>query len=440
MTRHCPECGALVPLDSAPFCLSCGRGLPSEQATGTTASADPERTVSLPTPPDTERTVRLTAPPDLRQANPQGADPQGADPQRTMKLMLPGGREGAAGGRYAPPETGQQDRYAPPGTGQQDRYAPPETGQQDRYAPPETGQQDRYAPPETGQQDRYSGPETGQQDRYSGPETGQQDRYAGPQTGQQERYAPAEDATGSPLEEIFARSSAGRGGGRPGSAARRPPQQPQPAQPAQPPDSGRLGFGAIAGLVLMAFLLVVGIGIFVVRSSDLGGAASRVSATAGRSPRAVRTATPRAELAQMGAVIDLSAGARNTVVSATDEVTGCSAAPPAAIIRIREAVSRRRSAVDRLAALDVSAIPSGELMRDYLRRALRLSILADDEFIGWMQDLGQGGQCPVSTSDSSYLAGVRASDEATVVKQKFVALWNPLAARLGQPTFGPTQI
>ena len=68
MTRHCPECGALVPLDSAPFCLSCGRGLPSEQATGTTASADPERTVSLPTPPDTERTVRLTAPPDLRQA------------------------------------------------------------------------------------------------------------------------------------------------------------------------------------------------------------------------------------------------------------------------------------------------------------------------------------------------------------------------------------
>ena len=385
MTRHCPECGALVPLDSAPFCLSCGRGLPSEQATGTTASADPERTVSLPTPPDTERTVRLTAPPDLRQANPQGADPQGADPQRTMKLMLPGGREGAAGGRYAPPETGQQDRYAPP-------------------------------------------------------ETGQQDRYSGPETGQQERYAPADDATSSPLEEIFARSSAGRGGGRPGSAARRPPQQPQPAQPAQPPDSGRLGFGAIAGLVLMAFLLVVGIGIFVVRSSDLGGAASRVSATAGRSPRAVRTATPRAELAQMGAVIDLSAGARNTVVSATDEVTGCSAAPPAAIIRIREAVSRRRSAVDRLAALDVSAIPSGELMRDYLRRALRLSILADDEFIGWMQDLGQGGQCPVSTSDSSYLAGVRASDEATVVKQKFVALWNPLAARLGQPTFGPTQI
>ena len=396
MTRHCPECGALVPLDSAPFCLSCGRGLPSEQATGTTASADPERTVSLPTAPDTERTVRLTAPPDLRQANPQGADPQGADPQRTMKLMLPGGREGAAGGRYAPPETGQQDRYAPP--------------------------------------------ETGQQDRYSGPETGQQDRYSGPETGQQERYAPADDATSSPLEEIFARSSAGRGGGRPGSAARRPPQQPQPAQPAQPPDSGRLGFGAIAGLVLMAFLLVVGIGIFVVRSSDLGGAASRVSATAGRSPRAVRTATPRAELAQMGAVIDLSAGARNTVVSATDEVTGCSAAPPAAIIRIREAVSRRRSAVDRLAALDVSAIPSGELMRDYLRRALRLSILADDEFIGWMQDLGQGGQCPVSTSDSSYLAGVRASDEATVVKQKFVALWNPLAARLGQPTFGPTQI
>jgi hypothetical protein len=429
MTRHCPECGALVPLDSAPFCLSCGRGLPSEQATGTTASADPERTVSLPTAPDTERTVRLTAPPDLRQANPQGADPQGADPQRTMKLMLPGGREGAAGGRYAPPETGQQDRYAPP-----------ETGQQDRYAPPETGQQDRYSGPETGQQDRYSGPETGQQDRYSGPETGQQEGYAGPQTGQQERYAPADDATSSPLEEIFARSSAGRGGGRPGSAARRPPQQPQPAQPAQPPDSGRLGFGAIAGLVLMAFLLVVGIGIFVVRSSDLGGAASRVSATAGRSPRAVRTATPRAELAQMGAVIDLSAGARNTVVSATDEVTGCSAAPPAAIIRIREAVSRRRSAVDRLAALDVSAIPSGELMRDYLRRALRLSILADDEFIGWMQDLGQGGQCPVSTSDSSYLAGVRASDEATVVKQKFVALWNPLAARLGQPTFGPTQI
>ncbi len=363
MTRHCPECGALVPLDSAPFCLSCGRGLPAgqaaepatsePQAAGLSWPADSERTVKLPAPEDPERTARLSADPERTVRLPAPADSE-----RTVSLAAPGWSRQAAAGRVGPEEKNQQ-------------------------------------------------------------------AVAG-------RYAPEATAAGSPLEEFFARGSAGPAAGRRSGKAR---------PGLRPPATGRLGFGAIAGLVVMAFLLVVGIGTFVVKSSDLGGAASQAPAADTTSPRTARTLTPATELTQMAAVVDLSAAARNTVVSATDQVTSCSAAPSAAIIRIRAAVGRRRTAVDRLAALDVAAIPSGEIMRDYLRRALRLSIRADDDFIAWLGHLGSGGPCPVSTgTDSSYQAGLRASSEATAVKQRFVALWNPLAARLGQPRFDAIQI
>ena len=75
-----------------------------------------------------------------------------------------------------------------------------------------------------------------------------------------------------------------------------------------------------------------------------------------------------------------------------------------------------------------------------LQRVLRQSIVADQDFIGWMQDIQATG-CPVNTAqDSSYQDGLSASGRAVRAKKDFLALWNPAASQFGQPTYTATQI
>ena len=75
-----------------------------------------------------------------------------------------------------------------------------------------------------------------------------------------------------------------------------------------------------------------------------------------------------------------------------------------------------------------------------LNRVLRRSITADHGFTGWMQDI-QAAACPVNTStDASYQQGLSASARAVTAKKEFLALWNPIARKFGQPTFTPSQI
>jgi hypothetical protein len=139
--------------------------------------------------------------------------------------------------------------------------------------------------------------------------------------------------------------------------------------------------------------------------------------------------------------IQQSVSARSAVVAATQDVGGCTMSPGAGISQLNQAISERQATISRLAALSMTAVPSGQLLLADFRQLLQQSVRADQDFIGWMQDIQNSATCPVDTStDASYQAGLRASRRASRAKSGFLGLWNPLASQFGQPTFTAPQI
>jgi hypothetical protein len=139
--------------------------------------------------------------------------------------------------------------------------------------------------------------------------------------------------------------------------------------------------------------------------------------------------------------IQQSASARKTVLRATGAVGRCTMVPATGISLMDQAISQRQTVIGRLGSLSVNAIPNGPAMLTDLRQVLQHSIVADQDFIGWMQDIRDTGTCPVNTStDASFQAAGRADTLAVKAKTKFLALWNPIARKFGQPTFTSTEI
>jgi hypothetical protein len=59
-----------------------------------------------------------------------------------------------------------------------------------------------------------------------------------------------------------------------------------------------------------------------------------------------------------------------------------------------------------------------------------------------MQDFAdEGNPCgSKQTEDQSYNAGLDASSAASADKSSFLALWNPIAPRYGEPTYSEDQL
>jgi hypothetical protein len=114
--------------------------------------------------------------------------------------------------------------------------------------------------------------------------------------------------------------------------------------------------------------------------------------------------------------------------------------PSTGISLMDQAISQRQTVIGSIGSLSVNVIPNGHAMLADLKRVLQRSITADHGFIGWMQDI-QAATCPVNTSaDASYQQGLRASARAVTAKKEFLALWNPIARKFGQPTFTSSEI
>ncbi len=147
------------------------------------------------------------------------------------------------------------------------------------------------------------------------------------------------------------------------------------------------------------------------------------------------------ELTEITPLIRQSAIARRAVVKASQQVGACTMPPAQGISVMNQAIAQRQAIIGSIGALPVDAIPNGQELLADLKQATAQSILADQGFIGWMQDMQNAASCPIDTSqDSSYRAGLQASAQAVRAKQEFAALWNPLATDLGQPTFTAAQI
>lgn len=258
----------------------------------------------------------------------------------------------------------------------------------------------------------------------------------------------------------------------PGQAATQPaaPAPPEPQQPPHPPHehgppwypgdgmpeggqegTGRRRRGGLIALVIIVILAGGGAGAYALirQQHDRGSAAaggtgqaaanSTTAAPASSSPAS--SASEQQQLSRFLAVVQGSASARNLVKTAVPQVGTCAMSPADGAAQLQQAISDRQGLLTTIAALQVSAIPSGETMRADLAGVLNLSIAADSDFTQWMQDPQSTQGCPSSTSaDAAYTAGYQASRQAQQAKAAFLALWNPLARQFGQPTFTTADI
>ena len=85
-------------------------------------------------------------------------------------------------------------------------------------------------------------------------------------------------------------------------------------------------------------------------------------------------------------------------------------------------------------------MPNGAQLISTLTSAMRDSVTADQYYQDWMADFASAGSpCGSSTSQNpNFAAGQQASAQATVDKDVFVSIWNPLAPSYGQRTYSAT--
>jgi hypothetical protein len=164
------------------------------------------------------------------------------------------------------------------------------------------------------------------------------------------------------------------------------------------------------------------------------GSASPLGSSTEQSPPG--SSAEQSQLTQFQAAIRGSVAARTLVKNAVSQVGACTMTPAAGATRLEQAITDRKNVLAMMGGLSVSAIPAGQSMRADLENVLHLSISADRDFIGWMQDPQSTQDCPTTTTqDASYSAGLTASSQAMQAKNQFLAVWNPLAEQFGLPTY-----
>jgi Protein kinase domain len=145
-----------------------------------------------------------------------------------------------------------------------------------------------------------------------------------------------------------------------------------------------------------------------------------------------------AAMATIGSDLSQSATERNYVNSAISGVQGCSVSLQSGEATLQQAISTRQSIVQGLQTLSVSGLPNGAQLVSTLTTAMQASITDDKDFYNWMADeASSGSSCPYNSSqDPNYAAGTGSDNTAaTQAKDAFLAVWNPMAPRYGQPTY-----
>jgi hypothetical protein len=233
-----------------------------------------------------------------------------------------------------------------------------------------------------------------------------------------------------------------------------PPWDGQAAAPARhrPPRRGWLIAVAAA-----AVLASIGAGAFV--AGKIGpGHGGAPSASGGTSPAgatspvtspvtspapnsATATQLPgAAAMATLGSYLARSASVRPTIQAAINGVQECSESPASGEATLQRAIDTRQDILNALPTLSVSGLPSGTQLVSTLTTTMQDSIAADKDYLSWMKDFASSGSpCGSDPShNSNYAAAVNVSGTATTDKNAFVAIWDPMAPRYGQPVYSST--
>jgi len=147
-----------------------------------------------------------------------------------------------------------------------------------------------------------------------------------------------------------------------------------------------------------------------------------------------------AAMATLGSYLARSASVRSTIQTAIDGVRQCSQGPSSGEATLQHAIDTRQDILNALPTLSVSGLPNGTQLVSTLTTTMQDSIAADKDYQSWMKDFADSGSpCGSDPSqDPHYAAAVNVSGAATTAKNAFVAIWDPMAPRYGQPAYSNT--
>jgi hypothetical protein len=271
------------------------------------------------------------------------------------------------------------------------------------------------------------------------------------QTGPRPELHPAYDEQPTHTQRAGARPAAEPESGfdRP-AASPVPPWDSRAAAPARHRPARR---GWLIAAAAAAVLASVGAGAFVAGkigpehggtppasgSTSPAGATSPVTSPAANSAPATQV-PGAAAMATLGSYLGRSASVRPTIQAAINGVQGCSESPASGEATLQRAIETRQDILNALPTLSVSGLPSGTQLVSTLTTTMQDSIAADKDYLSWMKDFASSGSpCGSDPSqDSNYAAAVNVSGAATTAKNAFVAIWDPMAPRYGQPVYSST--
>jgi hypothetical protein len=339
------------------------------------------------------------------------------------------------GAMPAYPQTDAPQAYQQPDATQQYPQTDAPLGYPQTDAPqayPQPGTAPGYQ--QTGATQAYLQPDATQAYQQPGAPQGYQ------QTGAPQGYPQPGAGPGQlPLDATLAEAPGMYGGGWKG-----PPQPPQAAQ-ARPgadfitrlrgayPQSGSLPTGrklmfSVAALAVVIVGIVVGL-VLSGGSSPSTPAASSHAASPGPSASAASLATRQA--AAVSSLLSTSEASRRSLEGAVADVRNCSDLP-AATSQIQAVVSERSAEYRRVSALSMAALANGAVVKSDLLTALRASLNADRDYLTWARQQRRAGCSPAGRS-GAYNAAVSADGQAGSAKAAFVQVWNPVAAKYGDP-------
>jgi hypothetical protein len=168
-------------------------------------------------------------------------------------------------------------------------------------------------------------------------------------------------------------------------------------------------------------------------SSRPTATSSAPSAKPSPAPSATHTAAPQpsAQAAAVAHLLDSSAATRQALHGAVDDVATCTSLS-SATSQIQNAVNQRSTEYGQASALSVSALANGAVVKSDLVAALRTSLAADKDYLTWAQQQLTLG-CTSPGQSSAYSVAFNADQTANAAKAAFVTVWNPVAAKYGDP-------
>jgi len=102
--------------------------------------------------------------------------------------------------------------------------------------------------------------------------------------------------------------------------------------------------------------------------------------------------------------------------------------------QIQQIANQRSSELSQVGTLRTNRIPNGATLKSQLMRALKISLMIDNDYLRWAQEQQNSG-CTAGTDSTYYQQATALNGQATSDKEIFVAAWNPIATQYGLTQF-----